>query len=226
MKSSKIFGLYLLIFAILVVGGVARFSNAASTDRLFLSDSELVSGATVPTRTPGATVPTRTPNSGGTVPTRTPGAGETIPTRTPSAGETIPTRTPVAGETIPTRTPTTDEAGSSESSADAATGGSQSEGSSGGRGSMIVLLSDSADGDDWVVVEWLAGDGNWYQVDGWRGHINNGQLIWWVAQENLGQGPFRWVVYDDESEAVMLKTSDGFNLPENPDGVKAFSLNW
>ncbi len=212
MKSIKIFGFYTLLLALFAVGLAAGLSRASS-DSTLLADA----GATVPTRTPhsGATVPTRTPNSGGTIPTRTPDSG-TIPTRTPNSGGTIPTRTPDSGGTIPTRTPET---------ASADQGGNYTSGSN-SNGSMIILQSSSADGDDWVVVEWLAGDGNWYQVDGWRGHISNGQLMWWVANENLGQGPFRWVVYANDSEAEQLQTSEPFSLPASQNETKTFSLNW
>ena len=82
------------------------------------------------------------------------------------------------------------------------------------RGSLIVLQTSSGDADDWVTIQWLAGDGNWYEVDGWRGNIHNGQVIWWVAPENLGDGMFKWVVYDDESQATQLSVSEPFNLPE------------
>ncbi len=94
------------------------------------------------------------------------------------------------------------------------------------RGSLIMLQTSSADADDWVTMEWLAGDGNWYEVDGWRGHIHNGQLIWWVAPEDLGDGQFRWVVYSDDSQSNLLKRSDAFYLPEQEKIVRTFPLDW
>ena len=94
------------------------------------------------------------------------------------------------------------------------------------RGSLIVLQTSSADADDWVTIEWLAGDGRWYEVDGWRGHIHHGQLIWWVAPENLGDGQFRWVVYSDDSQAQLLKRSDPFYLPEQEKITRTFPLEW
>lgn len=94
------------------------------------------------------------------------------------------------------------------------------------RGSLIVLQTSSGDADDWVTIEWLAGDGNWYEVDGWRGNIHNGQVIWWVAPENLGDGMFKWVVYSDESQAVRLRTSDPFYLPEQEKITRTFPLDW
>ena len=94
------------------------------------------------------------------------------------------------------------------------------------RGSLIVLETSSGDADDWVTIEWLAGDGNWYEVDGWRGHIHNGKVIWWVAPENLGEGMFKWVVYSDDSKAVKLKVSDPFYLPEQEKITRTFPLDW
>ncbi len=206
MKSTKIFGFYLLLFALIAVGIASSLSNASSDGMLFSDEA--------------GTVPTRTPHSGSTVPTRTPVVGDTIPTRTPNSGGTLPTRTPNSGGTLPTRTP--DSSGSAADSQETAytTTSTTSE------GSMIILHSNASDGDDWVVVEWLAGDGNWYQVDGWRGHISNGQLMWWVANENLGQGPFRWVVYQNDSETELLKTSDSFFLPDSQNSSKSFALDW
>ncbi len=98
--------------------------------------------------------------------------------------------------------------------------------STGDRGSLIILETSSADADDWVTIEWLAGDGNWYEVDGWRGHIHHGQLIWWVAPENLGDGQFRWVVYNNDSQSQLLKRSDPFYLPEQEKIMRSFPLDW
>lgn len=94
------------------------------------------------------------------------------------------------------------------------------------RGSLIVLQTSSGDADDWVTIEWLAGDGSWYEVDGWRGNIHNGQVIWWVAPENLGDGMFRWVVYSDDSKAVRLRYSDSFSLPEQEKVTEIWQLDW
>lgn len=155
-----------------------------------------------------ATVPTRSPITSGTVPTRTPTTGGTIPTRTPQSGGTVPTRTPVVS----------DGAASDESTTYPTNSPSE--------GGMITLQSASADADDWVVIEWQAGDGTWIQVDGWRGHINNGEISWWVGSDNLGEGPFRWVIYRNESEAEQLKVSEPFSLPDSENSAKTFVLEW
>jgi hypothetical protein len=94
------------------------------------------------------------------------------------------------------------------------------------RGSLIVLETSSSDEDDWVTMEWLAGDGSWYEVDGWRGNIHNGQVIWWVAPENLGDGMFKWMVYSDDTKTTHLKSSDPFYLPEQEKITRIFPLDW
>lgn len=100
------------------------------------------------------------------------------------------------------------------------------EASAGDRGSMIMLQTSSADTDDWVTIEWLAADGRWYEVDGWRGHVHNGQVIWWVAPSDLGDGMFRWVVYNNESKSFKHKVSDPFYLPEQEKITRTFPLDW
>ena len=210
-KTQLIFGIYALLIAFALVGIASQLSNASSG---LQSDQRGI-------------WPTNTPPDAGTVPTRTPSPAETVPTRTPSPAETIPTRTPAPSVTILTRTPGAETASvaSTDASAAAETK-SDAPSSRGNDGSMIVLKSASADGDDWVTIEWLAGDGNWYEVNGWRGHISNGQIMWWVGQENLGAGPFRWVVYADESAAERLAVSDPFNLPEQTGIERSFQLDW
>jgi hypothetical protein len=72
----------------------------------------------------------------------------------------------------------------------------------------------------WLEVEWTDGE-TWFKVDGWRGNLDTidqrdgswvGQKTWWVAPEDLGTGPFRWVVYDYEN-GNMISTSEEFELP-------------
>ncbi len=74
--------------------------------------------------------------------------------------------------------------------------------------------------DLWLEVEWADGD-TWYKVDGWRGNFDSidqeddvwtGHKAWWVAQHDLGKGPFRWVVYTHE-DGDVLATSENFDLP-------------
>ena len=75
--------------------------------------------------------------------------------------------------------------------------------------------------DLWTVVQWQDASGNWHDVEGWRGTfddvvIENGaviaQKVWWVAQVDLGKGPFRWLVYRGQG-SVLLARSTPFYLP-------------
>jgi hypothetical protein len=78
-------------------------------------------------------------------------------------------------------------------------------GSGGPAGAAIELVAPAHPG-AWSVVQWQDINGNWQDVDGWRGSLNEaGSRRWWVAAKDLGTGPFRWVV----GEAV----SEPFNLP-------------
>ena len=79
---------------------------------------------------------------------------------------------------------------------------------------------------DWesvqTLVQWQDDLGGWHDVDGWRGTLDEtysdgGYKLWFVSEEHLGTGPFRWVIYpvaktpDDET----LATSDPFNTPSS-----------
>lgn len=66
----------------------------------------------------------------------------------------------------------------------------------------------------WTQVQWLAGDGNWYDVDGWGGYtLADRPLRWYVGEGHLGaKAWFRWRVYDREG-GELLATSDRFKLP-------------
>jgi hypothetical protein len=77
--------------------------------------------------------------------------------------------------------------------------------------------------DLWTVIQWSDGQGNWYDVDGWRGNLDvveqkeerwMGQKEWWVAKEDFNTGPFRWLVYQHEG-GPLLAMSESFDLPGN-----------
>jgi hypothetical protein len=67
----------------------------------------------------------------------------------------------------------------------------------------------------WTAVQWQdPHTGDWHFVDGWQGHPNNSQQVtWWVAPADLGSGPFRWLVFADASQTLLLHTTDSFDLP-------------
>ncbi|HHX66401.1 MAG TPA: hypothetical protein GX702_16105 [Chloroflexi bacterium] len=75
-----------------------------------------------------------------------------------------------------------------------------------------------------AVVRWLDALGIEHDVDGWQGEIvGGGSLSWWVAPQDLGKGPFRWVVYDP-SDGTMIHRSDTFMLPAAPQRVLVVEL--
>ncbi len=60
------------------------------------------------------------------------------------------------------------------------------------------------------VVQWQDINGNWQDVDGWRGALDSGGHIrWWVAPKDFGSGPFRWVVGEAASEPFHLPGGGG-----------------
>jgi len=65
----------------------------------------------------------------------------------------------------------------------------------------------------WSVVQWQDSNGNWHDVEGWRGSIpENGVQRWAVEAKDFNTGPFRWVVMKGQSGPVA-GISDLFNLP-------------
>lgn len=93
-------------------------------------------------------------------------------------------------------------------------------------GGFIRLQIDGAKSGIWTEVQWLAGDGNWYTVDGWRGQLlADSTVVWYVSPELLGAGAwFRWRVFDGEG-GQLLTTSDAFKLPGASMQTVAVSLS-
>jgi len=73
--------------------------------------------------------------------------------------------------------------------------------------------------DLWTVVQWRDDRGYWHNVEGWQGTLDEvqdgvGEKVWWVAEADLGKGPFRWLVYQ-ERDGRLLVASDSFYLPSD-----------
>ena len=77
--------------------------------------------------------------------------------------------------------------------------------------------------DLWTVVQWQDEKGHWHDVEGWRGRLNYvvageggetvGTQVWWIAESDLGGGPFRWLIFRGE-EGGRLATSELFYPPD------------
>jgi len=83
----------------------------------------------------------------------------------------------------------------------------------------------------WITVEWLDGSGMWQPVIGWQGQADlidgSGNLVkqFGVYQQNYGQGPFRWAVYNGPNGGSLLEVSPNFNLPSADGQNEVFNLS-
>lgn len=70
-----------------------------------------------------------------------------------------------------------------------------------------------------TIVQWQDGPGAWHDVHGWQGPLDpSSERLWWVAEEECGKGPFRWVIFD-ECGCSILAISKPFHLPQHPDEI-------
>jgi hypothetical protein len=86
-----------------------------------------------------------------------------------------------------------------------------------------------------TVVQWQDEDGFWHDVEGWRGGFDRfdvnvdgsavGIKTWWLAEQNFGAGPFRWIVYRDADRTQRLVTSEVFDLPGRDGSQHVVSLD-
>jgi hypothetical protein len=68
-----------------------------------------------------------------------------------------------------------------------------------------------------MAVQWQDTGGRWHDVEGWQGTLDDvalgvGNKLWWVAQSDLGTGPFRWIVRRGFG-GDLLAESEPFYLP-------------
>lgn len=77
-------------------------------------------------------------------------------------------------------------------------------------GGGIELSATGATAPYEAVVQWQDGLGDWHDVDGWRGTVEDDHVLWYVAPEHFGLGPFRWIVYRADDTLAM---SEPFDLP-------------
>jgi len=80
-------------------------------------------------------------------------------------------------------------------------------------GAYIELLIQPAHPGLWSVVQWQDNTGNWHDVEGWRGTVDQrGYRNWWVEAKDFGKGPFRWIV-TRRPGAPPMAISEQFYLP-------------
>ena len=80
-------------------------------------------------------------------------------------------------------------------------------------GGFIALQVEPLQPGWWTSLQWQDAFGHWHDVDGWQGAFNEGgQVLWWVAPDDLGTGPFRWLVAESQ-DGSGLTTSEAFHLP-------------
>lgn len=85
-------------------------------------------------------------------------------------------------------------------------------------GALIILQQSEMDpfpAEAWTVVQWQNDAGRWYDVEGWQSTFDsNDRVVWWVSHDDLGDGPFRWQVYDSPArDKLLATTSEIFDLP-------------
>ena len=85
----------------------------------------------------------------------------------------------------------------------------------------------------WTVVQWQDRSGRWRDVAGWQGTLDGldggeGRKEWWVAEDDLGKGPFRWAVYRRRG-SWLVGRSEPFDLPGpagRTEGVEVLPGRW
>lgn len=83
-------------------------------------------------------------------------------------------------------------------------------------GALIFLHIPSPPADLQTIVQWQDGLGEWHDVTGWQGTLNEANfIVWWVAPRDLGAAWYRWVAFTTDGR--IHTTSDAFSLPEQPD---------
>jgi hypothetical protein len=84
-------------------------------------------------------------------------------------------------------------------------------------GATVRLHTSASMPGAWTIIEWQNELGDWYEVAGWRGHLDDGNAdmkAWWVYPTNYGEGPFRWLVYTGQN-GDLLAVSEPFDLPNH-----------
>jgi hypothetical protein len=89
------------------------------------------------------------------------------------------------------------------------------------QGATITLMVENPPPQAWTVVQWQDAFGEWRDVTGWQGRLDDGAgdaKIWWVAAKDFDTGPFRWQVYEQDG-GELAASSDAFMLPAEAGAV-------
>jgi hypothetical protein len=80
-------------------------------------------------------------------------------------------------------------------------------------GGFIELSASPPRAGMWTTVQVQDPQGRWQDLTGWRAGFNReGTVLWWVREDDLGAGPFRWLVYERPGTR-LLALSEPFALP-------------
>ncbi len=77
-------------------------------------------------------------------------------------------------------------------------------------------------------VQWQDQEGTWHNTNGWYGCLDTlvglrGYKTWWISEELLGRGPFRWVLYAGEGTQPLV-VSEAFTMPNWTRGRKTVTV--
>lgn len=101
-------------------------------------------------------------------------------------------------------------------------------------GAKIVLILPAEDHPtinqtSWTTVQWQDKHGKWHDVAGWQGtptfnpEAHQWEVEWWVGEENLSAGPFRWVIEGQKSQFRGKQFTPSFQLPSTNLAIKEIS---
>ena len=80
-------------------------------------------------------------------------------------------------------------------------------------GAFIDLQVEPFQQDLWTRIQWQDASGSWHDIEGWQGAFNpNQRVLWYVGEAHLGDGPFRWLVFENQ-QGDLLAMSQPFTLP-------------
>lgn len=93
-------------------------------------------------------------------------------------------------------------------------------------GAFIELSADPLRPLLWTAVQWQDDAGEWRDVEGWQGTFDSAsdKVAWYVGENHLGEGPFRWLVYEIRW-GDLIAMSDPFFLPSQNGEVLQIDLS-